>query len=62
MNPLNPARFPDESFEDYKIRRNRNKVMIKKMRKGTLIFDSHKILISEGPNTSKITKGHTYEA
>jgi hypothetical protein len=30
------------------------------MRKGTIIHDSHKKLIEEGPNKGKITKGISY--
>jgi hypothetical protein len=49
---LNPARFPDEKFEDYKVRRkSANKVVKNHIRNGTMFHNSR-------PDPDK--KGVTY--
>ena len=61
MNLLFPARFPDESFEDYKARRSKNNLWAKLVGKGRALSpESHQRHEEKLTRREEIGKAESY--
>lgn len=61
QNNLIPSRFEGESFEEYKKRRALAKLFLKKKQKGTLVFESQKIILDKVGREKERTKPKTFK-
>lgn len=61
QNNLIPSRFEGESFVEYKKRQKMTELFLKKKKKGTLVFESQKIILDKTGREKDRTKPKTFK-